>query len=473
MNPTLGLQQTLKQQLTLSPQLIQTFEILAMSSLELQQKIKTEIEQNPALEIPQEKAISIERMAAYQERHARDDDYSDSSAYNPENYRKSVRFSGHWDQEASDRNQQMIEGVLSERETLQEYLLRQLGCLHIDEVQLELGKLLISNLDSNGFHRNPVETLVKENKRTRLLETLAIIQSLDPPGIGVTDFRESLILQAKHDNLEEDDLKLFEIMVNEHLQLLRLNKFREVGQLLEIEEEKVELLYGYLKTLNPFPGKLYDTSEILYIIPDIYVRKIEGKLQLRLNTDVIPTLSIDPDFKNLKDETRAKDKQEISSYIANAVRNANQLISQVNMRSETIKKIALQLLKFQSEFFLDGPRYLKPLTYRQIAQELSLHETTISRAVNGKYIDTDWGIIPIKELFSSALQTTIAGEEEVSKRAVMDMVQEIITTHKGSRALSDQKIADMLGEKGIKIARRTVNKYRNELNIDSSYERIP
>jgi RNA polymerase sigma-54 factor len=262
-------------------------------------------------------------------------------------------------------------------------------------------------------------------------------------------------------------------MVNEHLQLLRLNKFREVGQLLEIEEEKVELLYGYLKTLNPFPGKLYDTSEILYIIPDIYVRKIEGKLQLRLNTDVIPTLSIDPDFKNLKDETRAKDKQEISSYIANAVRNANQLISQVNMRSETIKKIALQLLKFQSEFFLDGPRYLKPLTYRQIAQELSLHETTISRAVNGKYIDTDWGIIPIKELFSSALQTTIAGEEEVSKRAVMDMVQEIITTHKGSRALSDQKIADMLGEKGIKIARRTVNKYRNELNIDSSYERIP
>jgi RNA polymerase sigma-54 factor len=141
------------------------------------------------------------------------------------------------------------------------------------------------------------------------------------------------------------------------------------------------------------------------------------------------------------------------------------------MRSETMKKIGLELLKFQHEFFLRGQRYLRPLTYRQIAEDLSLHETTISRAVQGKYIDTDWGIIPIKELFSSALQATTPGDEDVSKRAVMDMIREIVESHAGEKALSDQKISDMLGNKGIKIARRTVAKYRKELNIDSSYER--
>jgi RNA polymerase sigma-54 factor len=145
------------------------------------------------------------------------------------------------------------------------------------------------------------------------------------------------------------------------------------------------------------------------------------------------------------------------------------------MRSDTMKKIGIELLRFQFEFFLNGPQYLKPLTYRHIAEKLSLHETTISRAVQGKYIDTDWGILPIKELFSSALSTTDStedGTKEVSKRAVMDMVREIVGQHTGPKPLSDQKIANILAQRGIKIARRTVSKYRKELHIDSSYERI-
>jgi RNA polymerase sigma-54 factor len=190
-----------------------------------------------------------------------------------------------------------------------------------------------------------------------------------------------------------------------------------------------------------------------------------------LNTEVLPTLTIDPEFTSLSADPRDSAHDETTAYINNAVKSANQLISQIHMRSETMKKIGLELLKFQHGFFLRGPRYLKPLTYRQIAEELSLHETTISRAVQGKYIDTDWGILPIKELFSSALQTTIPGKEDVSKRAVMDMVKEMIEQHNGEKPLSDQKIADQLAQKGIKIARRTVSKYRKNLHIDSSYER--
>ena len=166
MNPSLGLQQTLKQQLTLSPQLIQTFEILAMSSLELQQRIKAEIEQNPALEIPSERSVSIERIAEAQSRSRQEDDFSDSTSYDPTRYRGDVHLSSRYDQEAADRNQQYLEGALAKSETLQEYLMRQLGCLRLTEQETELGNLIISNLDPNGFHRNPPESLVKAERKS-------------------------------------------------------------------------------------------------------------------------------------------------------------------------------------------------------------------------------------------------------------------------------------------------------------------
>jgi RNA polymerase sigma-54 factor len=472
MSPSLGLQQTLKQQLTLSPQLIQTFEILAMSTLELQQKIKAEIEQNPALEIPVDRSVSIERISEQERRTKPEDNLGDDSSYDPQQYRSSVRLSGSYDQEAADKNQQFLEGTLTSSETLQDYLLRQLGCLKISEEQYEAGKIIISNLDHNGFHRNPPENLAKGEMKRLVMSTLPIVQSLDPPGIAAADFRESLLLQAKADNLSEKELQLFSRIVYDHLDLLRLNKIKEVAKALGSTEDAVDNICRYLKTLNPFPGLQYDTSEIQYVVPDLMVRKIDGKLQLRLNTDYLPTLTIDSDFASLTTDPRDTEHDEATTYINNAVKSANQLITQIRMRSETMKKIGIELLKFQHAFFLNGPRHLKPLTYRQIAEDLSLHETTISRAVQGKYIDTDWGILPIKELFSSALQTTVPGEGEVSKRAVMDMVREIIEAHIGDKPLSDQKIADQLADKGIKIARRTVSKYRKSLKIDSSYERI-
>jgi RNA polymerase sigma-54 factor len=475
MSPSLGLQQTLKQQLTLSPQLIQTFEILAMSSLELQQKIKTEIEQNPALAIPSERSVSLERISEQQAKGRPEDDYSDNTPYRSESNRFSTRYSSNYDQEAADRNQQFLEGALARSETLQEYLLRQLGCLRLSEEEAELGRIIISNLDHNGFHRNPVESLVDPSRLSQLLEVLAIVQSLDPSGVAATDYRESLVLQARSDNLADKDMYYFTQLVYDHLEQLRLQKFKEVAKALKTDEEHIETLYRYLQTLNPYPGLQYSAEETQYIIPDLIVRKRDGKLQLHLNTEHIPTLSIDPEFSALSSTSKEHHDKEATNYINTAIKNASQLINQVHMRSDTMKKIGIELLRFQFEFFLNGPQYLKPLTYRHIAEKLSLHETTISRAVQGKYIDTDWGILPIKELFSSALSTTDStedGTKEVSKRAVMDMVREIVGQHTGPKPLSDQKIANILAQRGIKIARRTVSKYRKELHIDSSYERI-
>ena len=321
MSPSLGLQQSLKQQLTLSPQLIQTFEILAMSTLELQQRIKTEIEQNPALEIPTERSVSIERISEQETRSKPEDDFSDSSAYDPERYRSSVRLSSSYDQDAADKNQQFLEGTLTTSETLQDYLLRQLGCLKISEQEYKVGRIIISNLDHNGFHRNPVETLAKGERRKLLLATLPIVQSLDPPGIAASDFRESLILQAKADNLSVRDLTLFTHLVENHLEQLRLNKIKDVAKTLEITEEEVQNLYRYLKTLNPL--------ETQYVIPDLIVRIIQGKLQLRLNTEQLPTLTIDSEFTELATDVRDSAHDETAAYINQAVKSANQLISQI------------------------------------------------------------------------------------------------------------------------------------------------
>ena len=334
-----------------------------------------------------------------------------------------------------------------------------------------MGTLIISNLDHNGFHQQPPESLVKNNQKELLFSMVSVVQGLDPPGIAAADFRESLILQAKFDRLVDADLKNFSLLVQNHLEQMRQGKTKEVAKTLGIPEIDLAVLYDYLKTLNPFPGLQYSDQEIQYAIPDLIVRKIDGRLQLRLNSENIPTLSLDPEFSQLTTDPRDSAYKETVSYINNAVKSANLLISQIQMRSETMKKIGIELIKFQHDFFISGPRYLKPLTYRMIAEDLSMHETTISRAVQGKYIDTDYGILPIKQLFSSAIQTTDPGGEDLSKRAVMDIMQEIISQHTGGKPLSDQKIADLLAEKGIKIARRTVSKYRLSLNIDSSYVR--
>lgn len=469
MNTSLNIQQSLKQQLTLSPQLIQTFEVLAMSNLELQEKIRTEIEQNPALEIPKERNVSIERLAEKSDKGTIIDDYSDKSSYGSDY--TFTRLSSNYDSQASDNNQQFLEGALTNTPSLQDHLLSQLGCIPLSHEEYELGHLIISNLDHNGFHKNEVTSLVPPNKKKQLHAALTIVQSLDPAGIAVKDSFESLLLQAKLDNVDDEDYQILEKLIYEHLIGLRNGKFKEIGNALKVKEERIELLFSYIKTLTPFPASQFDTRETQYIIPELRVKNVEGRLQLILNKGTVPELIIDENFSKLAQNKNDPHYKETSQYVKDSIKTANQLISSVNMRYETIKKIGLLLLEEQYQFFLEGPKALRPLTYRDLATRLDLHETTISRAVISKYIDTDWGIIPIKDLFSSALSSTKSEDGQISKTAVKERVEEIIKNHRGKKALSDQKISDMLKSEGISIARRTVSKYRKELNIDSSYER--
>ncbi|HHT80924.1 MAG TPA: RNA polymerase factor sigma-54 [Spirochaetales bacterium] len=455
----LSLSLSQKQQLKLSPQLLQSFELMALPLAELQQKIKAEIETNPALEIPSGREASFEVFAEKTKDTERiSDSYSDSSSYGSDR-------SG-YDTEASDRRQNFMENALRAEETLQEHLLSQLGCEALSEQEYEVGMLLITNLDANGFHvQEPLDLLKKEQKHL-LYPMLQRLHRFDPPGIGVRDWRESLMLQARIKGMEGDELASFSLLVNDNLELMRANKQAQVAKNLNIEMEELEELYSFLKTLTPYPGQGFASGPELYVIPDISIRKVDGELLLRMNSSSLPDLKINSDFEAFSMEKEMP--KETQLYIQDQLKRANSLMFQVRLRNQTLYKVGQVLAEKQKEFFLSGPQFIRPLTQKSVADQIGVHETTVSRISTAKWIDTDWGIIPIKRLFSSAVGDE---GEQVSKHAAKEILQQILEEHQGKKALSDQKLSDLLKERGISVARRTVAKYRNELNIDPSFIR--
>jgi len=455
----LSLSLSQKQQLKLSPQLLQSFELMALPLAELQQKIKAEIETNPALEIPTTREASFEVFAEKRQvKESSSDDYSDSESYGSDR--------GGYDSDASDRQQSFMENALSDEETLQEHLLSQLGCETLSEREYEVGMILITNLDANGFHVQEPLGLLKKEQKALFEPMLKRIHRFDPPGIGVNDWRESLILQAQVKGMEGEELQTFTLLVQDNLELIRANKQTQVAKNLGIELEELEGLYTFLKTLTPYPGQGFSSGPELYVIPDISIRKEEGELVLRMNSSSLPDLTINSEFEAFSLEKEMP--KETQTYIQEQLRKANSLMFQVQLRNQTLYKVGQVLAEKQKEFFLSGPEFIKPLTQKSVADQIGVHETTVSRISTAKWMDTDWGIIPIKRLFSSAVGDE---GEQVSKNAAKEIIRQILEENQGKKALSDQKISDLLKERNISVARRTVAKYRNELNIDPSFIR--
>lgn len=455
----LSLSLSQKQQLKLSPQLLQSFELMALPLAELQQKIKAEIETNPALEIPSTREASFEVFAEkIKDKETYSDNYSDSSSYGSDR--------GGYDTDASNRRQSFMENALSNEETLQEHLLSQLGCEALSEQEYEVGMMLITNLDANGFHAQDPLDLLKKEQKPLLEPILSLLHRFAPPGIGVKDWRESLILQAQAKGMEGEELQTFTLLVQDNLELMRANKQVHVAKNLGIELGELDELYTFLKTLTPYPGQGFSSGPELYVIPDISIRKVEGELLLRMNSSSLPDLKINSEFEAFSLEKEMP--KETQTYIQDQLKRASSLMFQVQLRNQTLYKVGQVLAEKQKEFFLSGPQFIQPLTQKSVADQIGVHETTVSRISTAKWIDTDWGIIPIKRLFSSAVGDE---GEQVSKHAAKEIIRQILEEHQGKKALSDQKISDLLKERGISVARRTVAKYRNELNIDPSFIR--
>jgi RNA polymerase sigma-54 factor len=445
-----------EQRLKMTPQMFQSIQLMALPLHELTFRIHEELEKNPALELIEEKSlVSLE-------------DFSNNKNEYKDNYFENSSdpgYSSYEGKEASDRKQKFIEGALSRTESLQEHLIAQLLIQNLNPVKLEVGELLIQNLDNNGFYLEDLSNLLDENQLEYLDELLDIIHTFDPIGICVKDYVESLLLQAELSGQSPEGTVQ---IIQSYLPLVKKKNIKELSKKISKTADEVEAIIEYIQTLNPYPGRLFSTSPPAYVIPDIMVTIKNGDFILILNDEEIPVLGISPFFEETQG---AKPEKETRQYINNSIRDAKWFINSIELRNKTLLKIAAVIVEFQRNFFIKGPKFLLPLTLKDVAEEVKVHETTVSRISNAKYMQTEWGIFPIKYFFTNSISGSGSTGSRFSKVGVKEIIREIIEENKSKKQLSDQKISDLLKLQGIKLARRTVAKYRSELLIDSSFNR--
>jgi RNA polymerase sigma-54 factor len=447
-----------EQKLHMSPQLLQSIQLMALPLQDLKARIEEELEKNPALEVIEDpKTISYDEAPSGQrENDEYFEDYSDSG-FSPTGY----------DDEAGDAKRKFMEGALARPESLQDHLLWQLSLQPISEDLRSVCELLIRNLDENGFHREDPKTIVPPDKLPLLEEGIKLVQRFDPIGVCVKDYKESLIVQA----MQNPDAPPYTVLIlQEYLELLERGKIKEIAKKLKITEKEVEECLSFIKTLTPFPGREFSSEPPRYVIPDLMVTLKEGQFVIILNDEEIPVLGLNPFFTNIQNHPEAQKLKEVKQFVNNRVKEARWFIQSIHQRNQTLLKVAKAIVEFQRDFFLKGPKYLRPLTLKDIAQEIGVHEATVSRITTSKYIQTEWGIFELKYFFSNSISGAGSTGSQYSKEAVKQIIKEIIE-QEGGKNLSDQKIADLLSKRGIQLARRTVTKYRKELAISSSYDR--
>ncbi len=447
-----------KPDLKMSPQMYQSIQMMALPLYDLRTKIQEEVEKNPALEIvkdPSQTSFEEIKLVPPEEW-----DYfggSSDSGYNRSSYRDSV-----------DTKHQFIEGVLTRSESLQEHLMAQLAVQPLDDSRYFIGELIIHNLDENGFHLEDPLTLVDEEFSSLIPEIINLIQSFDPLGICALDFKESLLIQAKAVN---NTPPLTEDIIKDHLRWIKKKNPADFAKLLGADTKEVEEAIQFIKTLNPYPGRLYSSDPPRYVTPDLSVKVENGEFIIILNEEEIPVLGISPFFKDTVVKGKGEASRGTRKYIKESLRDARWFMHSIHLRNQTLVKITKIIIEFQRNFFLRGPKYLTPLTLKDVAEEVGVHETTVSRISNAKYIQTEWGIFPLKYFFTNSISGAGSKGSRFSKSGVKEIIKEIIEENKTEKKLSDQKISEILKTKGIGIARRTVAKYRSELNIESSFER--
>lgn len=450
-------QQSLAQRQVITQKLIQSIKLMAMPLIELREKIQEEIDKNPALEVVRE-ADEVD-VPAPTETLIREERLTDPFANSSDpGYQPLPRGD-------ADSKQRFLETAVSREESLHDHLLEQLRLMEVSSELTQLTEQIIWNLDDDGFHQESPELLMRSSNPDLLSEALSLIQSFDPIGCATVDWRESLLVQAA---IRRDGPEDFPRFVLKALPLMENERWEEVRNSLRISIEDWEENENYIRNLNPFPGRMYSLQASSYIIPDLVVRKMEGEYVLILNDEVLPVLRVDPEFERIKDD--APEDRDTMRFISDHSREARYFINSLAQRDNTLLKVGRAIVEFQRDFFTGGPRFLKPLTLRNVAAEIGVHEATVSRITTNKYVQTDWGLYELKYFFSNSISGTGSLGSRVSKVAAKEIIKEILEQKDSGQRLSDQKLVDLLARRGINLARRTVAKYRNELDLPSSYQ---
>ena len=455
-----GLSQTqnLSQTQVLAPQLQQSLQILQVPMLELRNLIQQEIETNPTIEIESTEPTIEDKQREqdeFQEEFDRlaklDEEWRD---YMAQNSTYSSRSS-----EEEERRQFFFDSLVKE-ETLQQHLLEQAQSSELSATDQTIAELIIGNIDDHGFLQSPpVEIASNTGMDTADLErVLEMVQTFHPVGVAARDLRECLLIQLRR--LGKEQSIEFRI-VERHLEDLGKHRFPEIARRLSTTPEQVQRAANFIATLDPKPGQIFTSDPNSYVLPDVTVEKILGEWMISLNGDQIPHLRISNTYKDLM----AKDGNgsEVKDYIRDKIRSGKFLIKSIHQRQQTISNIAHEIIGRQKEFLEFGPSSLKPLTMVQIADAVGVHETTVSRAISGKYMATPHGVFEMKYFFTPGYQT--AAGESMSNTSVKGAIAELVKSEDTRNPLSDKEIVEILSERGIPIARRTVAKYRTELNI--------
>lgn len=493
MAPGLQLSQRLTQSLVLAPQLQQSLALLQAPTLELKALVEQELQQNPVLEeaAPTESEMQESAAARDGEAPAETADPAeppadlnfDPATEKPEvseapaddfqaEFDKLVQLDQEWrdhysqsnaptraSAEDEERRQFMFDSIVAQT-SLQEMLLEQVRESNLTEDQWPIAEVLIGNIDDYG----KLEATMEELSATtgfpveKIAEVLAVIQTFDPAGVGARDLRECLMLQLERAR-QENTLEYR--IVRDYMEALSKRRIPEIARGTACEVDEVQEALERIARLEPRPGRAFLPDNDQYVLPEVFVQRSGDDFAVTNNNEHIPHLRISNTYKDLM--SQGENSAEVRNYIREKIRAGKFLIKSLHQRQATILNIAKEIVKRQREFMEKGVAFLKPLTMVQVAEVVGVHETTVSRAVSGKYMQTPQGIFEMKYFFTAGIQT--ATGDGVSNTSVKDMIAEIFKNEDTSKPLSDQEVVKMLKDKGIVIARRTVAKYRTELNI--------
>ncbi len=438
------------QRLKLSPQMLRDLKLLQLPLAELQLQIQSELENNPALEATI--TNEAESLEEYQEQ------------YNAAQERLESEYPTL--STSREKQQEVIENTLSRSESLHEHLLWQLHLQPINEEEQKIGEALIWNLNDNGFYNTDPFDLLKVNllkvKEVQVQSLIDMIQQFDPSGICVADVNESLLLQARSDPLCPP--YVLEI-IQDHLAYVQQRHVDYIVQALKISPKETHRAIEYISRLTPYPGQKFSQEPTQFAVPDITIRYHNQRFEISINERGLPKLGINRYFLRISEEALHTEDNRAESFARTYVKEARAFISSLKRRYHTLMRTTQALVKFQSEFFRKGKGYIKPLTLKDVARELNLHETTISRVTRYKYVQSDWGIHPFRYLFSHSVG---AGANSVAKsrQAIKNMLSLLIKERTAQgHPIRDHILAEELVQQGVHIARRTVAKYRKELEL--------
>jgi RNA polymerase sigma-54 factor len=492
MRMSFGQEMRLAQKQVLAPRMIQSMEILQLPILALEERIEQEVQNNETLEV--DEAASEERTVDEPEpadpeqppsnrtvdemplivdqEHANQADFQRSYDWSneyPDSDDDRSRPSAAQVDQASDRYLDLMANMEERPETLSDHLHAQLASEELSEPDKVAADKIIYNLDANGYLPMPLEELVDPDGPAGQLESLRrglrAVQGMDPPGVAARDLKECLLLQIRHDTPNARQLRR---LVNDHLEDLAANRLPVIERKLGLSLEDVEALREQLHLLNPKPGAAFSARVVVPVKPDVYVDcQPNGTWTCRLEEIDLPNLRISPTYRAmlLSPDTDPQTRE----YIRRKVNAAQWLIDAIEQRRSTLLRTAQAIVDHQVRFLTEGPEALEPLKMQQIADRIGMHVTTISRAVDDKWLQAPRGLYPLRKLFVGG--TTSADGDEVAWDAVRIKLQEIVAAEPKDAPLSDDDLVEALAKQGITVARRTVTKYRKAMNIPSSRQR--